>query len=158
MTAGLLAARLRLFSHPRWRPLLQRCARRWLWPGLLLNAAWATGLWWGYHGGSPGNAELLYGFGMFVAMPLLIGVVPRLVLAAQQLSGLTPLLTRAGRHTLSFYIGSSLLSVAVFSGVGLAWLPGTVGLVALALLYWGSCVLLSARWQGRLPLEAWLSR
>ena len=158
MTAGLVAARLRLFSHPRWRPLLRRWARRWLWPGLLLNMAWATGLWWGYHGGSPGVAELLYGFGLFVALPLLMGVVPRLVLAAQQPSGAMRVLTGAGRHTLSLYIGSSLLSFAVFSGLGLAWWPGTVALAGLTLLYWGGWVLLSSRWRGRLPLEAWLSR
>lgn len=158
MTAGLVAARLRLFSHPRWRPLLQRWGHRWLWPGLLLNMAWAAGLWWGYHGGSSSTAELLYSFGLFVAVPLLMGVVPRLVLAAQQPSGVMHMLARAGRYTLSLYIGSSLLSFAVFGGLGLAWLPGTVALLGLALLYWGGWVLLSARWRGRLPLESWLSR
>ncbi|PTT82294.1 hypothetical protein DBR42_17045 [Pelomonas sp. HMWF004] len=158
MTAGLVSARLRLFSHPRWRPLLRRWGHRWLWPGLLLNMAWATGLCWGYHGGSPSTAELLYSLGLFVAMPLLMGVVPRLVLAAQQPSRVMHMLARAGRHTLSLYIGSSLLSFALFSGLGLAWSPGTVALAGLTLLYWGGWVLLSSRWRGRLPLETWLSR
>ncbi|RZJ85321.1 MAG: DUF418 domain-containing protein [Massilia sp.] len=63
-----------------------------------------------------------------------------------------------GRHTLSLYIGSSLLSLAVLSGAGLALPLGTAALAVLALLYWAAWVALVQRWRGRLPLELWLSR
>jgi uncharacterized protein len=158
MTAGLLAARLRLFSHPRWRPTLQRCARRWLWPGLALNLAWGLLLWHGLRTAQPGWADVAYAFSMYVAMPLLLGLVPWLVLAAQRGAAVTQRLAMAGRHTLSLYIGSSLLSLAVLSGVGLALPLGTAALGLLALLYWGAWLFLAPRWQARLPLEAWLSR
>ena len=158
MTAGLMAARLRLFSHPRWRPLLQRCARRWLWRGLALNLAWALALWHGLRTAAPGWADFTYAFSMYVAMPLLVGLVPWLVLVAQRRAAAMERLASAGRHTLSLYIGSSLLSLALLSGVGLALPLGTAALGMLALLYWGAWVALAPRWRGRLPLESWLSR
>lgn len=166
MTAGLAAARLRLFSHRRWQALLQHWSRRWLWPGLLINALWATGLWWGYHGGVPGQADLLYGFGMFVAMPLLMAWVPRVVLASRHPAAGTPgllqalmqALMQAGRHTLTFYVGSSALSLVLFSGLGWRWQPGTAVLFALVCLTWAAWVLCAQRWRGPWPLEAWLSR
>ncbi|MFG6415509.1 DUF418 domain-containing protein [Roseateles sp. DC23W] len=158
MTAGLMAARLRLFSHPRWRPALQRYARRWLWPGLLLNAVWAVALWHGLHRAQPGWADAFYALGMQVAVPLLLGLVPAAVLAAQRGSVVMARLAATGRHTLSLYIGSSLVSLLLLSGAGLALPLGTAALTALSALYWGLWVALAPRWRGRLPLEAWLSR
>ena len=158
MTAGLFAARLRLFSHPRWQPALQRCARRWLWPGLALNLAWGLMLWHGLRTAEPGWADVAYAFSMYVAMPLLVGLVPWLVLAAQRRVAAMERLASAGRHTLSLYIGSSLLSLALLSGAGLALPLGTAALGTLAVLYWSLWVALAPRWRGRLPLEAWLSR
>ena len=158
MTAGLFAARLRLFSHPRWQPALQRCARRWLWPGLALNLAWGLTLWHGLRTAEPGWADVAYAFSMYVAMPLLAGLVPWLVLVAQRRAVAVERLALAGRHTLSLYIGSSLLSLGVLSGVGLALPLGTSALAMVALLYWGLWVVLAPRWRGRLPLESWLSR
>lgn len=158
MTAGLFAARLRLFSHPRWQPALQRCARRWLWPGLALNLAWGLTLWHGLRTAAPGWADVAYAFSMYVAMPLLAGLVPWLVLVAQRRAVAMQRLAPAGRHTLSLYIGSSLLSLGVLSGVGLALPLGTSALAMVALLYWGLWVVLAPRWRGRLPLESWLSR
>ena len=158
MTAGLFAARLRRFSHPRWQPALQRCARRWLWPGLALNLAWGLTLWHGLRTAEPGWADVAYAFSMYVAMPLLAGLVPWLVLVAQRRAVAVERLALAGRHTLSLYIGSSLLSLGVLSGVGLALPLGTSALAMVALLYWGLWVVLAPRWRGRLPLESWLSR
>jgi uncharacterized protein len=158
MTAGLLAARLRLFSHPRWRPVLQRCVRRWLWPGLALNLVWGLLLWHGLRTAKPGWADVAYAFSMYAAMPLLLGLMPWLVLAAQRRAAAMERLAMAGRHTLSLYIGSSLLSLALFSGVGLALPLGTAVLGMLAMLYWGAWIAFAPRWQGRLPLELWLSR
>lgn len=158
MTAGLMAARLRLFSRPRWRPALQRSARRWLWPGLLLNVVWAVALWHGLHAARPGWAEAFYAFGMQVALPLLLGLVPAVVLAAQRGSALMARLAATGRHTLSLYVGSSLVSMVLLGGAGLALPLGTAALAGLSVLYWGLWVALAPRWRGRLPLEAWLSR
>lgn len=158
MTAGLMAARLRLFSHPRWRAALQRCARRWLWPGLTLNLAWGLALWHVLRIAEPGWSDVLYAFSMYVAMPLLVGLVPWLVLAAQRREAAMARLALAGPHTLSFYIGSSLLSLALLSGTGLALPLGTAALGMLALLCWSLWVAVAPRWRGRLPLEAWLSK
>ncbi|MCZ8074227.1 MAG: DUF418 domain-containing protein, partial [Paucibacter sp.] len=125
MLAGLMAGRLRLLTHARWRPVLQRWAGRWLLPGLLLNAifgwAWAQAL-------LDQNRQLdsVYGLlSLFAALLLLIGLVPWLLLHGQRwLIVLAP----AGRHTLSLYLGSSLLSLACLSGVGLALSWGTLAL------------------------------
>jgi len=60
---------------------------------------------------------------------------------------------------LSLYLGSSLLSLACFSGVGLALPWGTLALVAASLLYWAGWMMLARRLgpRRRLPLEAWLA-
>lgn len=158
MTAGLLAARLRLFSHPRWRPALQRWAKRWLWPGLIVNLVWGLVLWEALRSGQGDWPAAIYAFGFYVAMPLLAGLVPAWVLAAQQGGAVVQRLAALGRHTLSLYVGSSLLSLAVFSGVGLALPLGTATLLVMAVLYWGVWLAVAPRWRGRLPLEAWLSR
>ncbi len=158
MTAGLMAARLRLFSHPRWRPVLQRLVRRWLWPGLALNVVWGLALWQGLSTAPPGWAEAFYAFGMHVAVPLLLGLVPALVLAAQRGSAALSWLAGAGRHTLSLYVGSSVVSLVLLGGAGLALPLGTAALALLSVLYWALWMAWAPRWRGRLPLEAWLSR
>ena len=62
---------------------------------------------------------------------------------------------------MTMYIASSITAVAVLSGVGLAWQPGTVlgclfaVLVWLALAAWSAS---AARAGRRLPLEAYLAR
>jgi uncharacterized protein len=72
-------------------------------------------------------------------------------------SALAPL----GRYTLTVYVGHSLLCAIFFSGAGLAWPFGSLGLVAWAAGLWGVCWLL-ARWAARRgfhgPLEAWMMR
>lgn len=156
MTAGLVAARLRLFSHPRWRPLLQRWVRHCTLPGLALNVAWALALWYGLHRASPGWSDVVYGFGNHVALPLLMGVVAWVALAAQRGAPWVTRCAQGGRHTLSLYLGSSVLSLLLFSGVGLALPWGTAAVAALAVLYWSLWMVGAPR--GRLPLESWLSR
>jgi uncharacterized protein len=156
MTAGLVAARLRLFSHARWRPQLRRWARRWALPGLALNFVWALALWYGLHRASPGWSDVVYAFGSYVALPLLVGVGAWVTLAAQRGVPWVARCAAGGRHTLSLYLGSSLLSLLLFSGAGLALSWGTTAVAALAVLYWGLWMLGAPR--GRLPLESWLSR
>lgn len=158
MTAGLMAARLRLFSHPRWRRALARSARRWFWPGLLANLAWGLCLCWAYASGQDGWAQALYAWNGHIALLLLVAVVPALVLAAQRGSAPVRRLAQAGRHTLSMYIGSSLLSLVFLAGAGLAWPLGTAELLLLGLLYWAAWLAVAPRLSQRLSLEAWLSR
>lgn len=158
MTAGLIAARLRLFSHRRWRPALRRCAQRCLWPGLLLNLAWGLALWDALRTQDASREQLCFALYLYPAMLMLIGLLPGLVLAAQRGGRIMAALAPAGRHTLSMYLGSSLLSWLLLSGAGLAWPLGTAALALLSLLYWGLWVSLAPRLQRRLPLEAWLSR
>lgn len=158
MTAGLMAARLRLFSHRRWRVNLQRWASRWLWPGLVLNLVWGLTLWQALQSQNERLEQLCWSIYVWLALALLAGAVPRLVLAAQRGSRLMLQLAPAGRHTLSIYIGSSLLSLLLLSGVGLSLPLGTAALMGLSLLYWGLWISWAPRIKGRLPLEAWLSR
>lgn len=158
MTAGLMAARLRLFSHRRWRPALARLARRWCWPGLLANVAWGAAMMLALESGDEHGSLALYAFNAHVAVLWLLGLVPLLVLAAQRGAGWMQRLAPLGPHTLSVYIGSSLLSLLVLGGAGLALPLGTAALALLALLYWGAWLALAPRLHGRLPLERWLSR
>jgi uncharacterized protein len=158
MTAGLMAARLRLFSHRRWRPALARLAGRWLWAGLLANIAWGVALVLALESGDEHGGLALYAFNAHVAVLWLLGLVPALVLAAQRGAGWMQRLAPLGPHTLSVYIGSSLLSLGVLGGAGLALPLGTAALVLMALLYWSAWLALALRLRGRLALERWLSR
>lgn len=158
MTAGLMAARLRLFSHRRWRASLQRWANRWLWFGLALNLFWGVTLWHALRNQNERLEQLCWTIYIWLALSLLAGLVPTLVLAAQRGSRLMHWLAPAGHHTLSIYIGSSILSLLVLSGAGLSLPLGTAALLGFGLLYWGLWIRWSPRIKGRLPLEDWLSR
>ncbi|SEL69913.1 Uncharacterized membrane protein YeiB [Roseateles sp. YR242] len=159
MTLGLMAGRLRLFSHPRWRPMLARWVRRWWLPALLLNLVGVSVLWPGLQTGDA-YATSRYAIGYLYPTMLLLSVaVPALVMACHQRPAWLALLAPLGRHTLTLYIGSSVLSLLLFSGAGLAWQPGTAVVLALALLYWGGGLILAHKLGSRrLPLEAWMSR
>lgn len=158
MTAGLMAGRLRLFSHCRWRAGMRRWSRRCLLPALALNLAGGSAYWWALSGRGDSNSSYL-AFYLYPAVLLLSAVVPMLLLGWQAGSAWLGRLAPAGRHTLSLYLCSSVLSLLLFSGAGLAWQPGTVLLALLALLYWGGWLWLAPRLGGRrLPPEAWLAR
>lgn len=159
MTAGLMAARLRLFSHPRWEPMLSRWSRRWLLPAIVVNIAFTTLLWPGLRDGDAFISGQYAIFYLYPTLLLLSAAVPAVVLRMRRDPRLLHLLAPLGRHTLTLYLLSSVLSFALFSGAGLAWKPGTVVVALLSLAYWGGGVAL-AHLIGprRLPLEAWLSR
>lgn len=159
MTLGLMAGRLRLFSHPRWRPRLAAWVRRWAWPALALNVLCVTLLWPGLSVGDVREGSH-YAIGyLYPTLLLLSAAVPALVLLFHRRPQWLHLLAPMGRHTLTIYIGSSVVSLVLFSGAGLAWQPGTALALLLAVLYWGGGLglshLLGSR---RLPLEAWMSR
>ncbi len=159
MTLGLIAGRLRLFSHPRWRPALAAWARRWGWPALLLNVLCVTLLWPGLSVGDVRDgSHFAIGY-LYPTLLLLSAAVPALVLMLHRQPKWLQLLAPMGRHTLTIYIGSSVVSLLLFSGAGLAWQPGTALALLLALLYWGAGLVLShLLGSRRLPLEAWMSR
>ncbi len=159
MTLGLMAGRLRLFSHPRWRPALATWARRWGWPAVVLNVVCVTFLWPGLSVGDVRDSSR-YAIGyLYPTLLLLSAAVPALVLMLHRRPQWLRLLVPMGRHTLTIYIGSSVVSLLLFSGAGLAWQPGTAVTLLLALIYWGGGLLLSHQMGSRsLPLEAWLAR
>jgi len=159
MLGGLIAGRLRLFSHQRWRGCLRNTARRWLLRGLLVNlllGAWQASLL----SQAPDAALLLVWLSFVYAPLLLLGLVPWLVLKFQGGQALLHRLVPAGRYSLSMYLSSSLLGLLLFSGAGLNWQPGTVGATLLAAVWWGLWLPvakgLQARGQRLLP-EAWLA-
>ncbi|UXH77764.1 DUF418 domain-containing protein [Roseateles amylovorans] len=159
MTLGLMAGRLRLFSHPRWRPRLQRWSRRWLWPAVALNIVWASLLWPGLRDGDVFTTSRFAIYYLYPTMLLLSAAVPAVVLAMARHPQWLRVLAPLGRHTLTLYLTSSVLSLLLFSGAGLAWPAGTVLTFVLALAYWGGGLILApSLGSRRLPLETWLSR
>lgn len=158
MTTGLMAARLRLFSHPRWDGALARWSRRWWWPALALNLVFTTALWPGLSTGDGAAASRFAIFYLYPTMLLLSAAVPAVVLRLKRDERLLGWLAPLGRHTLTLYLLSSVVSFLLFSGFGLGWMPGTVTVAALALAYWvGGLVVARGLGARRLPLERWLS-
>lgn len=154
MSLGLMAGRLRLLHHRRWRGVWARAAR-WA-PGMLwLNGAY--GVWVALTLQESVAVAGITTMAMTWLGPLTLATwVPWLLLRARWPAWLV----RAGRNTLTMYIGSSLLVVLALAGPALAWQPTPLELTLAALLAWGGLAGLSA-WaaaQGRrLPLEALLA-
>ena len=150
MLVGLLAGRLRLLHHRRWRPLWRRMAR-WAGPLLLLNLGY--GLLYAQALGGTQGAATWVGFFAFLLGPLsLLGFVPWLLLRRWP-----DWLVRAGRNTLSVYLGSSVAAVLLWAPFGLGLQTGVAAAYALALLVW---LLLTAAAAARpqLPLERWMAQ
>jgi uncharacterized protein len=158
MLAGMLAARLRLLTHRRWRPTLQRWLRRTLPLGMALNLLYAVGLTWSSATGD-GLAEALWlGFGPCVGWLLTAGLV---IAAALFHAGSATWLAPLGRRTLSLYVGHSVLCVVLFSGAGLGLSLGTVGWLGWGIGLWLLALLWAQVWERlgwRGPLEAWMAR
>jgi uncharacterized protein len=149
MKLGLVAGRLRLLHHRRWRPLWQRLSR--LAPlALALNLVYAI-VYLPTLLGEVGAFDLLAFALILVVGPLtLLAWVPWLLLRTWP-----AWLQRAGRNTLSVYIGSSFFSVVLWVQVRPA--VGVAAAYLLALAAWGLLMVLAARFP-RLPLEAWMAR
>jgi uncharacterized protein len=161
MLAGLLAARLRLLTHRRWRGLVARMARIALPLGLLGNAVYALGVTAGSRHGVAGQWPWL-----IIGLPLgwLLSAGFCAVVATAWHAGPPPILRALvplGRVTLSLYVALSLLCALLLSGAGLQWRAGTVALALAAIALW-LIALGAAHWaasrgvQG--PLEAWMVR
>jgi uncharacterized protein len=154
--AGIAAVRLRLLTGTRWRGARQAWLRRAFWPLAALNGLYGLVL-----AGAAGRdwALALESAAPFVGIPM-----SALLLAAlaeswdrghrRWLVAIAPL----GRRTLTVYVGYSLLCALLYSGAGLAWQPGTVATVAVALACWLAALLLARASPRRWPLEAWTGR
>lgn len=157
MLGGMLAARLRLLTHRRWRPVWRRWVRRLLPVGLLANAAYAVSV---TDAGARGDSTLSLwtavspGIGWTLTVPL-VGLV---VLHARRWpQWLAPL----GQRTLSLYLLHSALCVLLFSGAGAGWPLPTLAACVWALGLWCLAIPLALAmdrrgWRG--PFEAWMAR
>ncbi|WP_439587152.1 DUF418 domain-containing protein [Hydrogenophaga sp.] len=158
MACGVAAARLRLLTHRRWRPVLMRGLKRFGLPVLALS--WVYG--WGYATMPPVDPinPLLEVLAEVISLPMTAFYIMVLALAsaggrARWCHWLSPL----GQRTLTLYVGHGLICMALFSGVGLALALTTVQTVlfclGLWLLAWAAAALSGkTRW----PLEAWMAR
>ena len=158
MLAGVAAGRLRLLTHPRWRPLASQIVRRTMAPALAANVAYALA----YVGIPPSRPALslaLESASALWATPLALAYVALAVRAwhGRARHWTTPL-APLGQHTLSLYIGASLVMAVCFSGAGLGWRPTTVQWVLGALTLWALAAVASTVLRGRWPLEAWMAR
>jgi uncharacterized protein len=158
MLAGVVAGRLRLMTHPRWRRLARSIAWRAGAPILALNVAYG----WAYVSVPPERAALARALESASALwttPLaLVYVALAVHVWHRQARRWTALLAPLGQHTLSLYVGASLLMVVCFSGAGFGWRPTTVQGVVAALTLWGLAAVASTVVRGRWPLEAWMAR
>ncbi len=157
MLGGIAAARLRLLTHRRWRAPIKRGLARVALPLLLLNLSY--GVLYASTTHSSQRALWIELVGSLVSLPLAAVYVAALSLAAR--GGWAPwcgVLAPLGQRTLSLYLGYSVLCLALFSGVGLGWQPGTAGMFGFAVATWAAA-LLAARASGstRWPMEALLA-
>lgn len=158
MLVGIAAARLRLLTHPRWRGHLRAALRRWVAPLLIANVAcgvaYAT-----LPGVRAGGVWFLESVSALWSAPLALAFAAIASLAWHGgRRGWALWLAPLGQHTLSVYVGASLLMLGVMSGAGLGWQPTTAGWVGSALALWALAAAASRRWRGRWPLEAWMAR
>ena len=157
MLCGVAAARLRLLTHRRWRRPLRRWVVRAAAPLVVLNLAYGLV----YANAASGSARSFWldSIGSLIGPPLAALYLAALALAARGGAAawcrwLAPL----GRRTLTLYVGHSVLCLALFSGLGMGWQPGTAGMALFAVAVWAGAVV-AARASGALrwPLEAWLA-
>jgi uncharacterized protein len=161
MCTGYIAGRLRWLTHRRWQLARRTLLRRLLPVAVALNLIYAVlmagavannSAWqWVWLSASP-----LVGWLLSAALGAAVAAA-----WAQFRSPLLLALAPLGRFTLSVYVGHSCVCAFLFSGAGLAWSPGSVGLVGGAMMLWSGCVVL-AHWADRRgfhgPLEAWMMR
>jgi uncharacterized protein len=158
MLTGIVAARLRLLTHPRWRGFIGIVLRRGLAPLVVANVAYGVA-YATLPATRAGTVWLLESIGALWSAPLAMAYAALAALTWQRgHQAWTLWLAPLGQHTLTVYVGASLLMLCLFSGAGLAWRPTTAGWVASALALWLLSAVASRRWRGRWPLEAWMAR
>ncbi len=158
MVAGVAAARLRLLTHRRWRPLWRRGL--WLAGPPLLVLGIAYGWAWAVHDPATDIDPWTEALGDLISLPMAACYLAAVVLAsdggrARWCGWLAPL----GQRTLTLYVGHSALSLVLLSGAGWALAPTTLQTVLGSIGLW-LLALAAARLSGRRrwPLEAWMGR
>lgn len=158
MLGGVAAARLRLLTHRRWRPLWRRGL--WLAGPPLLMLSIAYGWAWAVHDPATDIDPWTEALGDLISLPMAACYLAALVLAsdggrARWCGWLSPL----GQRTLTLYVGHSALCLVLFSGAGWALAPTTLQTVLGCLGLW-LLALAAARFSSRRrwPLEAWMGR
>lgn len=161
MLLGVVAGRLRLLTHPRWRARVQRVSARVLpWAVaaniamalcLVLPAAQQMGLnrWAG---------ALTWPTGPIMGLAAVAYIASR---SYGQHGAVVLRLAALGRRTLTLYLAHSVAAVLLLSGAGLAWPLQRVGLLILALglwimAWWWAQWAERRGWRG--PAEAWMAR
>ncbi len=158
MLAGVAAARLRWLSHARWQCGRERMVRRWWQPLVACNVLYGLALAGLAFAGRPWQLVLEM-MGPLVCVPLSVVLLAHLANGwARGRRAWAVAIAPLGRCSLSVYLANSVLCMALLSGVGLGWQPGTVATAALAGLIWTGALLLARRSTRRWPLEAWLGR
>jgi uncharacterized protein len=160
MLAGIAATRLRLLTHPRWRSRIAAALRRWLVPLLVANLAYGVSYAALPDRGRAGTwVWVLEVVGPLWSVPLALCYAALAALVWHSGRRAWALwLAPLGQHTLSVYVGASLLMLCLFSGAGLGWQPTTAGWVFGASALWLLAATASRRWRGRWPLESWMAR
>jgi uncharacterized protein len=157
MLLGVAAVRLRWLTSARWHGARVACLRRCGWFVLAANVAYGLAYVAG-PAASARNAALESASPLWSA-PLAAVYVAVAATAWQRgrrawVAPLVPL----GQHTLTVYVGASLLMLVLFSGAGFGWQPGSVAWVGCALGLWTLAWAASTALTGRWPLEAWIAR
>jgi len=160
MTAGMMAARLRLLTHPRWRSKLKLCAKFCLLPSVLISLLLACLQCAAWLSEQQLLAQVCASVNSLLAIPFVCGLMAFLSLPGTAWGWLSRCLAPAGRISLSIYLASSVVSLCVFSGLGLAWRPDTASALAFAAFAWVLALVLGHLVQARgvrlLP-ERWLA-
>jgi uncharacterized protein len=157
MACGVAAARLRLLTHRRWRPLLRRTLWRAGPPLALVVAAYGVAC----AGVDSTEAHpWLKVLGDLTATPMAaVYVVALALLSSGGQARWCHRLGALGQRTLTLYVAHSVVCLVLFSGAGLALSLTTVQTVAFSLSLWLLAWAAAARsGGGRWPLEAWLGR
>lgn len=158
MACGIVAARLRLLTHRRWRPVMQRALLRCGPPLLGLSLLYG----WGCARGDESDSLrwAIEGMGDLIAVPVAACYVGLLALGsaggqARWCRWVSPL----GRRTLTLYIGHSVVCLMLFSGAGLGIALSPVQIVPLCLVLWLVALVVATQSGTRQwPLEAWAGR
>jgi uncharacterized protein len=158
MLAGIVAARLGLLTRARWQPWREAASRRLALPALVANVAYGSAVAVAM---SRSGEHVFWADVVSPMVGLALAAWYALVLSGRWHRGqqrwahaLAPL----GRRSLSVYIGASVLCVALLSGVGLGWNPGTPVLALLAVALWLVVASAASVSRRRWPLEWWMGR
>lgn len=158
MACGVAAARLRLLTHRRWRPMIRRLLRRYGPPLLALSVVYGWGCARAEQSGLLRAG--IEGLGDLIAIPVAACYVGALALAsaggrARWCQWLSPL----GQRTLTLYVAHSCVCLLLLSGAGFA-VTLTPVQIALLCLGWWLLAAVAAACSGtrRWPLEAWMGR